>query len=118
MELQNVGFNLYRGESFTGPWVKLNAALIPAQNPGGAFGASYEWLDEDVTPDTMYFYHLEDVSTGGASTFHGPVSATAAGVTAVSVVAFGANRVAPAVLLLALAAMGSWHARRKGTERE
>ena len=115
MELQNLGFNLYRGESFTGPWVKLNAALIPAQNPGATFGASYEWLDTAVTPEVTYFYRLEDVSVGGASTFHGPVSATAAGVTAVRIAHFGAQGSAPAVLLLALttAAAGCWTLRRR-----
>jgi len=115
MELQNLGFNLYRGESFTGPWVKLNAALIPAQNPGATFGANYEWLDTAVTPEITYFYRLEDVSTGGASTFHGPVSATAAGVTVVQVANFGAQGSAPAVLLLALAtaAAGCWKLRRR-----
>ncbi|MDX9955454.1 MAG: GEVED domain-containing protein, partial [Anaerolineae bacterium] len=90
-ELQNLGFNLYRAESAAGPWTKLNTELIPAQNPGGTFGASYEWLDTGVMPDTTYFYRLEDMDVNGASTFHGPVSATATGVTAVSVVTFGAR---------------------------
>ncbi|MBN1920288.1 MAG: ExeM/NucH family extracellular endonuclease [Anaerolineae bacterium] len=104
-ELQNLGFNLYRAESAAGPWTKLNPTLIPAQNPGATFGASYEWLDTGVTLDTTYFYRLEDIDVNGASTFHGPVSATAAGVTAVSVVAFGArSSLAGLALALALAA--------------
>lgn len=90
-ELQNLGFNLYRSEAFAGPWVKLNATLIPAQNPGATFGASYEWLDTGVTPDTTYYYRLEDVDVNGASTYHGPVSATTAGVTAVHIADFGAG---------------------------
>ena len=112
MELQNLGFNLYRGASFTGPWVKLNAALIPAQNPGAVFGASYEWLDTGLTPDTTYYYRLEDVDIHGASTFHGPVSATTAGVTAVSVVAFGARGAAYG-LALALMMVGGFGFARK-----
>ncbi len=113
MELQNLGFNLYRGASFTGPWVKLNAALIPAQNPGAVFGASYEWLDTGLTPDTTYYYRLEDVDIHGASTFHGPVSATTAGVTAVSVVAFGARGPLEGVMLaFAAAALVVWRRRR------
>ncbi|MBN1920287.1 MAG: pullulanase-type alpha-1,6-glucosidase [Anaerolineae bacterium] len=111
-ELQNLGFNLYRAEAFAGPWTRLNAELIPAQNPGATFGASYEWLDTGVTPDTTYFYRLEDLDVNGASTFHGPVSATATGVTAVALASFGAQGSAPAVLLLALAA-AFWHARRR-----
>ncbi|MBN1922612.1 MAG: hypothetical protein JW892_15290, partial [Anaerolineae bacterium] len=105
-ELQNLGFNLYRSESPAGPWVKLNAELIGAQNPGAVFGASYEWLDSEVAPgapSAPVYYRLEDVDVSGVSTFHGPVSATATGVTAVSVTAFGAHGTAPAAFLLTLA---------------
>ncbi|OQA13769.1 MAG: hypothetical protein BWY63_03366 [Chloroflexi bacterium ADurb.Bin360] len=106
-ELQNLGFNIYRGESFDGPWTKLNATLIPAQNPGATFGAKYEWLDTGVTPEVTYSYRLEDVDLHGASTFHGPVSAMATGVTSVVVMSFGAHGVAPAVLLLTVAVAGA-----------
>jgi hypothetical protein len=75
-ELDNVGFNLYRGETSDGPWVRLNTELIPAQQPGTVIGAVYEWLDADVTPGVTYYYSLEDVDTKGVSTFHGPVSAS------------------------------------------
>ncbi|HOV47861.1 MAG TPA: SdrD B-like domain-containing protein [Anaerolineae bacterium] len=114
-ELDNLGFNLYRGESAAGPWTRLNAELIPAQNPGATFGATYEWLDADVTPDATYFYRLEDVDIYGASTFHGPVSTTAATPSAVRITGFGAR--GPAFgLPLALAALGLWglaHKRRR-----
>jgi hypothetical protein len=113
VELQNLGFNLYRGESPTGPWVKLNAELIAAQNPGAVFGASYEWLDDEVIPDTTVYYRLEDVDVSGVSTFHGPVSAATAGVTAVRVTAFGAHGTAPAVLLLTLTTAGVLTVQRK-----
>lgn len=112
-ELQNLGFNLYRGENAMGPWTQLNAELIPAQNPGAVFGASYEWLDTGVTLDTTYFYRLEDVDVNSASTFHGPVSATAAGVTSVVVTGFGANPMAPAALLLTLATTAALAGQRR-----
>ncbi len=112
-ELDNLGFNLYRGESPAGPWVKLNAELIGAQNPGAVFGASYEWLDAEVTPGVTVYYRLEDVDVSGVSTFHGPVSATASGVTAVSVAAFGAHGAAPTMLLLTLSTVGALAAARK-----
>nr|MBP8864539.1 hypothetical protein [Anaerolineae bacterium] len=111
-ELDNLGFNLYRGESAAGPWTRLNAELLPAQNPGATFGATYEWLDADVTPDMTYFYRLEDVNVYGASTFHGPVSTTAAMPSAVRITGFGAR--GPAFgLPLALAALGLWGLARK-----
>jgi len=96
-----------------GPWTQLNAELIPAQNPGAVFGASYEWLDTGVTLDTTYFYRLEDVDVNSASTFHGPVSATAAGVTSVVVTGFGANPMAPAALLLTLATAAALAGQRR-----
>lgn len=114
-ELNNLGFNLYRGASPAGPWTRLNATLIPSQAPGAVFGADYAWLDETVAPETTYFYRLEDVDTQGVSTFHGPVSITASPPAAVTLVAFGAggNRLAGLSLLFALAnlALGSWKKR-------
>ncbi|MBN1920289.1 MAG: S8 family serine peptidase [Anaerolineae bacterium] len=115
-EMQNLGFNLYRAESLAGPWVKLNTELIPAQNPGATFGASYEWLDTGVTPGVTYAYRLEDIDVNGASTFHGPVSATTNGVTSIGITDYGAHGAAPAVLLLMLATAGAviiQHQRRR-----
>jgi len=104
-ELDNLGFDLYRGESAAGPWTRLNAELIPAQNPGATFGATYEWLDVDVTPDVTYFYRLEDVDLNGVSTFHGPESTTATTPSAVRITGFSAR--GPAFgLPLVLAALG------------
>jgi len=115
-ELNNLGFNLYRSVSPVGPWMQLNATLIPSQAPGAVFGADYAWLDETVEPETVYFYRLEDVDTQGVSTFHGPVSVTVSSPAAVTLVAFdaGGNSFAGLSLLLALAslALGSWKRRR------
>ncbi|HXK42589.1 MAG TPA: hypothetical protein PKV82_07150 [Anaerolineae bacterium] len=111
-ELDNLGFNLYRGESAAGPWTRLNAELIPTQNPGAVFGATYTWLDENVTPGATYFYRLEDVDIYGVSTFHGPVSTAPVDPSAVALAAFGAR--GPAFgLPLALAALGLWGLARK-----
>ena len=76
MELDNVGFNLYRSTAAAGPYTLLNATLIPPQFPGEAMGGYYEWLDTNVKPDATYFYKLEDIDVEGVSTFHGPVSAS------------------------------------------
>lgn len=101
-ELNNLGFNLYRSETAAGPWTQLNAALIPAQQPGSITGATYEWLDTSVIPNVTYFYRLEDVDIYGMSTFHGPVSATAAEPSALSLIAFeGRPTVNMSFLLLA-----------------
>ena len=76
-EIDNLGFNLYRGESPDGPWTQLNDNLIPSQvPPGSPIGAVYEFRDPGVLPGITYHYLLEDVDVYGAGTFHGPVAAT------------------------------------------
>ena len=61
-ELNNLGFNLYRGTSPAGPLGQLNETLIPSQSPGSPGGFSYTWEDRvDLVPGTTYFYWIEDV---------------------------------------------------------
>ena len=88
-EINNTGFNLYRSISATGPGDLL--AFVPTQNPGSTQGASYSYQDSAVTPGETYWYWLEDVSTSGATTRHGPVSATVQTPTAVAVTQFSAS---------------------------
>ncbi len=73
-ELQNLGFNLYRGPSATGPWTRLNPTLIPGLG-SSPLGQGYSWRDSGLTNGVRYYYRLEDVDTRSVSTFHGPVSA-------------------------------------------
>ena len=68
------GFNLYRGASADGWDAQVNAALIPAQNPGSTAGGSYQWLDTAATAGETHYYWLQDVSLDGSTNMHGPVS--------------------------------------------
>ena len=74
-EIDNAGFNLWRGETEAGSYTQINAHLIPARG-SPISGASYSYLDESVSNGVTYWYKLEDVDLHGVSTFHGPVSAT------------------------------------------
>jgi hypothetical protein len=74
-EMDTEGFNIWRSEAQAGPYTQLNASLIPAQG-NSISGASYEFTDEDVVRGATYFYKLQDVDTGGATTFSQPVPAT------------------------------------------
>lgn len=75
-EIDNAGFNLYRGTSANGPWTKLNSTVIPGKvPPGSVVGATYEWVD-NAAPSTSVYYLLEDIDLNGSTTQHGPVQAT------------------------------------------
>ncbi len=100
-EIDNRGFNLYRGADPAGPDRQLNTELIPSQGQGSPSGFSYTWDDHaDLEPNTIYFYWLEDVSIGGSTTMHGPVSVIYMAPTAVTVSGVQAAPVAPAALPL------------------
>jgi hypothetical protein len=66
-ETDNAGFNIYRAVSEDGPFVKINDNLIIADGQG-AFGASYEFVDEPGAG--TYFYKIEDVDLSGFITNH------------------------------------------------
>jgi hypothetical protein len=74
-EIDNAGFNLYRSESQSGPFSKINDALISAMG-SSTQGASYEYVDNNVRNRKTYWYKLEDIDLNGQSTLHGPVSTT------------------------------------------
>jgi hypothetical protein len=65
-ELRNLGFNLYRAAAPDGPWLPLNAALIPSQAPGSSEGRTYTWEDREVSQPGVYLYRLETVHLDGA----------------------------------------------------
>lgn len=73
MELDNLGFNLYRALEPGGKRVRLNETLIPVQMPGQLMGSTYQWEDTTSQPNEPYAYWLEDVDIHGVATLHGPV---------------------------------------------
>ena len=84
-EVNNLGFNLWRGTSPNAPDTQLNASLIPSQAPGSTQGYSYEWTDQaNLVAGTTYYYWLESVDADGVVTRYGPVSATLSVPTAVT----------------------------------
>jgi hypothetical protein len=74
-EVDTAGFHIWRASQANGAYVKVTPTLLPATgiSPGGA---SYTWMDTNVTSGQTWFYKLEDIDTLGVSTFHGPVSTT------------------------------------------
>lgn len=94
-ELDNQGFNLYRAADPAAPQDLL--AFVPSQAPGSSQGFVYEWLDNGVTAGETYYYWLEAVDTNGATSLHGPVSATILTPSAVTVDDVQAAASAPGV---------------------
>ncbi|MFZ1508374.1 MAG: hypothetical protein WAV74_16490, partial [Anaerolineae bacterium] len=119
-EIDNLGFNLWRGTSPNAPDVQLNSTLIPSQAPGSSQGFSYEWLDAaNLVNNTTYYYWLEDVDIAGVVTRHGPISATYSAPTAVRLLGADSAAALPGVLplvaagLLALAGLAAAGRRRR-----
>ncbi len=99
-ELDNRGFNLYRGTSPDGWDRRLNAALIPSQSQGSTGGFVYTWEDRaDLQPGTTYYYWLEDLDISGATTLHGPVGVDFVTPTAVTLGGLQASPVAAGMAL-------------------
>ena len=119
-ETDNLGFNLYRAESSTGPRTQLNESLLPSQSPGSMLGAPYGFRDETVTEGVTYYYWLEDVDLYGESTSHGPLGIKFA--PGSSVIAFSSSQTWPTsernllsiVGLLVSLAAATWVWRKRG----
>jgi predicted extracellular nuclease len=118
MEIDNLGFHLYRSELPDGPYARLNETLIPSQEPGAVFGAVYSWQDSDVQSGITYYYKLEDVEVGGTSTLHGPVSAVVQNPTKISLIsvqAWGNTHIVVAMgvwMGIVLAILVRWQTKR------
>lgn len=74
-EIDNAGFNIYRAESPDGDYVKINGSLIPAEG-SSTKGATYEFIDRNVSNRKTYYYKLQDTDLEGKNTFNGPASTT------------------------------------------
>jgi hypothetical protein len=119
-EVDNAGFNLYRGLQADGSDRAL-LTYVASQAPGAAQGAAYSYEDAAVEAGQTYWYWLEDVDLSGATTLHGPVSATVSVPTAVTLAGFeaasgGAASFAGLALAAGLAAAGGLFWRRRRLE--
>ncbi|MGD9057101.1 MAG: C25 family cysteine peptidase [Desulfobacterales bacterium] len=72
-EVDNLGFHLYRAAAPGGPYTRLTDRLISAR-PRQGQGATYSFIDRQVTVGSLYYYKLEDIDIYGKHTEHGPIS--------------------------------------------
>ena len=75
-ELDTAGFNLYRSQTESGPFTRVNPSLIPG-SADPLTGGNYQFADHQVTPGVTYFYQLEEVETSGTIARHGPIQVQA-----------------------------------------
>jgi hypothetical protein len=73
-EVDELGFNVFRQRG--GKRVRLNRRLLPAL--GAVAGSSYTFTDRHAPRRAAVRYWLQDVSTRGVRTWHGPVRVPAA----------------------------------------
>lgn len=63
-EVDNFGYDVYRGESPEGPFVRLTEKPIE-----GAFTSDvihrYRFVDESIDPTKTYYYYVESISMSG-----------------------------------------------------
>jgi len=72
LEIDTIGFNLWRSTASDGAYVRVNETLIPAASPGGVMGGVYTFDDPSAVPGTTYYYKLEELEVGGARNWYGP----------------------------------------------
>jgi hypothetical protein len=71
-EVDNVGFHLYRGETFSGSYMRVTERMIPGLG-ASVKGKAYSYVDNGVSRGSVYYYKLEDIDIHGGKTLHGPV---------------------------------------------
>jgi hypothetical protein len=63
-ELDNFGFDVYRGESEEGPFERINKKTIPGAGSTDAL-TQYSFVDATIDPYKTYWYYVESISLSG-----------------------------------------------------
>ncbi len=63
-EINSYGYDVYRGEKETGPFVKLTESPLPGAGTSDT-PQSYKFVDDTIEPGTVYYYYVESVSMDG-----------------------------------------------------
>jgi hypothetical protein len=63
-EVDNLGWDIYRGEKQDGEFIQISDKLIPGAG-NSAMPNSYRFIDGTALKDRQYYYYLEDVDVAG-----------------------------------------------------
>jgi hypothetical protein len=71
-EVENFGYDVYRGDSEEGPFVRLTPKPIPGAGTSDE-PHKYSYVDKDIDPTKEYWYYVESVSYSGVRERFTPV---------------------------------------------
>ncbi len=74
-EFNNFGFNVYRSTNKDGPFEKINKEPIKGAGTTDV-EHSYEFIDKNIEPETVYYYYIESISLEGKREKFSPVIAS------------------------------------------
>jgi hypothetical protein len=63
-EQDNFGYDIYRGLSEEGPFERINPEIIPGAGTTD-IPQNYEFSDNGIQPETIYWYYVESISLSG-----------------------------------------------------
>ncbi len=72
-EVDSFGFDVFRGESEAGPFVRLNAKPIAGAGTSDE-SHSYAFVDDTIDPTKDYYYYVESISITGEREKFTPVN--------------------------------------------
>lgn len=75
-EVDSFGFDVYRGESETGPFVRLNAEIIEGAGTTDE-PRRYEFVDSTIDPYKTYYYYVESIAMSGEREHFTPIAKVA-----------------------------------------
>jgi hypothetical protein len=71
-EVDNFGFDIYRGLTENGDFERVTAEPIPGAGTTDE-PQQYVWVDADIDPSKDYYYYIESISLGGIREVFSPV---------------------------------------------
>jgi hypothetical protein len=63
-EVNNFGFDVFRGDNEDGPFVKINESTIPGAG-NSDIPNKYEFVDDTIEAGKVYWYYVESISMSG-----------------------------------------------------
>ncbi|MBD3293736.1 MAG: hypothetical protein GF393_12490 [Armatimonadia bacterium] len=72
-EVDNFGYNVYRGPSEDGPFERINEEIIEGAGTTD-LTSRYEFVDRTIDPHTAYWYYVESIAMDGTRERFTPVA--------------------------------------------